>query len=52
MSTGQLEGEFVLIASPNNVVLTFKEKAAADSNVPCVITDMDVDESYPAAKKL
>ena len=44
MSTGQLEGEFVLIASPNNVVLTFKEKAAADSNVPCVITDMDVEE--------
>ena len=30
MSTGQLDGEFVLIASQNNVVLTFKEKAAAD----------------------
>lgn len=45
MSTGQLEGEFVLIASPNNAVLTFKEKAAADTNVPCVITDMEVEET-------
>lgn len=50
MSTGQLESEFVLIASPNNAVLTFREKAASDTNVPCVITDMDVEEPLAEEK--
>lgn len=45
-SRSQTESEFILIASPNNAVLTYKPKAATDSNIPCVI----VDDDEPAAE--
>lgn len=42
MSNGQVEGEIVLVASVDATELAFKPKAACDTNVPCVITDLEV----------
>ena len=45
MGVAQIEAEFVLAASEQTEAVTFKAKAAADSNVPCVITDLEVAEN-------
>ncbi len=45
MGVAQIEAEFVLVASEQTEAVTFKAKAAADSNVPCVITDLEVAEN-------
>ena len=42
MSNAQVEGEIVLVASVNTPSLEFRHKAACDTNVPCVITDLEV----------
>lgn len=42
MSNAQVEGEIVLVASVNTPSLEFKHKAACDTNIPCVITDLEV----------
>ncbi|UWG98421.1 alkaline phosphatase family protein [Dehalobacter sp. DCM] len=42
MSIAHLEGEIVLVASPNVEEPLFRAKAACDTNVPCVITDAEV----------
>lgn len=48
MGVAQIESEFVLVASEQTEEVTFKAKAAADSNVPCVITDLEIrDDSSP-----
>lgn len=42
MGVAQIESEFVLTASEQTEAVVFKEKAAADTNVPCVITDLEL----------
>ena len=42
MGVAQVESEFILVASEQTEYVTFKEKAATDSQVPCVITDLKV----------
>lgn len=41
MSVATIDDEFVLIADVKTEAITYKEKAAADSNVPCVINDLE-----------
>lgn len=45
MGVAQIESEFVLVASEKTESVVFKEKAASDTNVPCVITDLDIVEN-------
>lgn len=45
MGTAQVEPEFVVVADAKTAELAFKEKAASDSNIPCVITDLEPTES-------
>lgn len=42
MGVAQIESEFVLVASDKTEELIFREKAASDANVPCVITDLNL----------
>ncbi|MBQ3119533.1 MAG: alkaline phosphatase family protein [Peptococcaceae bacterium] len=44
MGIGQVESEFVYWAKENIPTAGYREKIATDSNVPCAITDMDVEE--------
>ena len=43
MSAGQVETEFILVASPEAKEATFLPKAASTGVAPCVVTDLDVD---------
>lgn len=45
MGVAQVESEFLLVASPKTEAPMFKQKAASDANVPCVITDLEVVKS-------
>ena len=45
MGVAEVEKEFVMVASDKNQGCGFKEKAATDGNIPCVITDLKVEES-------
>ena len=49
MSTAQFDSEFIVIASPNNVRAAFKSQAASNSEVPCVITGLDEEETTSAS---
>lgn len=42
MGVAQIESEFIFVASDRTEAVHFREKAASDSNVPCVITDLEV----------
>lgn len=42
MGVAQVEAELLLVASTRTDSPVFKEKAARDANVPCVITDLEV----------
>lgn len=44
MGVAQIESEFILVASEKTEQVGFRAKAASDSNIPCVITDLDVGE--------
>ena len=41
MATGQVEAEFMLIASPQTENVMYKQKAACDANIPCTVTDLE-----------
>lgn len=45
VGTGQVEAELLLVASTQTEVLGFRNKAAADSEVPCFITGMETEEN-------
>ena len=42
---GQVDGETLVIAGEKTPTLTFKQKAASDSKVPCMESGMDVEEN-------
>jgi len=44
MGVAQVESEFILVASTKTDAVTYRKKAATDANVPCVITDLQLDE--------
>ena len=44
MGTGQVESESLLVADVKTEDVVFREKAACDSKIPCVITDLKADE--------
>ena len=44
MGTGQVESESLLVADVKTETVVFREKAACDSKIPCVITDLKADE--------
>ena len=44
MGVAQIESEFILVASAQTEQVAFRAKAASDSNIPCVITDLEVGE--------
>ncbi len=47
MGVAQVEPEFILVASPKTENVLYRKKAATDTNIPCVITDLNVtDESF------
>lgn len=47
MGVAQVESEFILVASPKTEHVLYRRKAATDTNVPCVITDLNVsDDSF------
>ena len=47
MGVAQVEAEFILVASPKTENVLYRRKAATDTNVPCVITDLNVtDDSF------
>ena len=47
MGVAQVESEFILVASTKTENVLYRKKAATDTNVPCVITDLAVsDEGY------
>ncbi|MDO4281941.1 MAG: alkaline phosphatase family protein [Peptococcaceae bacterium] len=47
MGVAQVESEFILVASDKTEHVLYRRKAATDTNVPCVITDLNVtDESF------
>ena len=41
MATGQVEAEFMLIASSKTENVMYKQKAACDANIPCTVTDLE-----------
>ena len=45
MGVAQVESEYVLVASEKTESVVFKEKAASDTNIPCVITDLEAVEN-------
>lgn len=45
MSSAQIDGEYLVIASPNNAVVTFKTAAATGAEVPCVVTGLGEEEN-------
>ena len=47
MGVAQVESEFILVASQKTEDVLYRQKAATDTNVPCVITDLQVsDDGY------
>ena len=44
MSTAQLDTEYLVVASPNNVKVTYRAAAANGSEVPCVVTGLDEED--------
>lgn len=44
MGVGQVDVEFILVGDSRNESVTYQEKAASAGHVPCVITDLTVDE--------
>ncbi len=47
MGVAQVESEFILVASPKTEHVLYRKKAATDTNVPCVITDLKMtDDSF------
>lgn len=49
MSTGQFESEFLAIASPKTERAIFRTQASSTSEVPCVVTGLDEEESQQSA---
>ena len=45
VGTAQVEAELLLVASPKVQEVSFRSKAASDSQVPCFITGMEVEEN-------
>ncbi len=45
MSTAQLDTEYLVVASPNNVKVAYRAAAANGSEVPCVVTGMDEEDT-------
>lgn len=45
VGVAEVDGELLVIASAKTKEVTFKNKAAADSNVPCMIAGMDVEDA-------
>lgn len=45
VGTAQVEAELLLVASPKVEAVSFRSKAASDSQVPCFITGMEVEEN-------
>ena len=52
MGSGQVEGELVLVASPQVEGAHFRPKAASDANVPCVLTDLKTEDPLLGGKDL
>lgn len=48
VGTATVEHDFLLMASTATTDLTYRQKAATDGNVPCMITDLAVEEYAPA----
>lgn len=44
MGVAQTESEFVLVASEKTEDVIYRKKAATDENVPCVITDLKIND--------
>ncbi len=45
MGVGQVDVEFILVADVRNDIVKYQEKAASAGNVPCVITDLKLDNA-------
>ncbi|MDR1321919.1 MAG: alkaline phosphatase family protein [Gracilibacteraceae bacterium] len=49
---GEIEKDFILVADVKTEDVYFREKAAADSRVPCVISDLAVEETLADASRI
>lgn len=51
IGTAQVEAELLLVASTNTTEVKFRAKAASDSEVPCFITGMEMEEEVKGKMK-
>lgn len=45
MGVAEVDKEFILVGSNNNTGATYKAKAASNSKIPCVITDLEIKDT-------
>lgn len=50
MSSAQVDGEFMVMASEQNEVIEYRSGAMTDAKVPCVVTGLGDDDKKPKAK--